>query len=334
MKRALVLCLLPLPALAQTDDRGYLTAFLEDNLSGAGRQVVITGFEGALSSQARIAEITIADSDGIWLTLHDVVLDWNRSALLAGNVSVNELSAGEIILARRPISTDPAAKPEAGSFSLPDLPVSIDIGRIGAERIQLGPDVLGQPVEGRLEAGLTLSGGIGDANLLLERRDDGPEGRITLTASYSNETRLLALDLSASEEKGGLVASALNLPGQPAATLQVHGTGPASDFIADVTLATDGQPRLTGRVVTKSGIGETGFAANLSGDVAPLFLPDYAEFFGNRVEVLGSGTAYADGRLNLTRVKVKAKALDLAGSLSLAENGSPNRFDQIGRAHV
>ena len=331
MKRALVLCLLPLPALAQTDDRGYLTAFLEDNLSGAGRQVVITGFEGALSSQARIAEITIADGEGIWLTLHDVVLDWNRSALLAGNVSVNELSAGEIILARRPISTDPAAKPEAGSFSLPDLPVSIDIGRIAAERIQLGPDVLGQPVEGRLEAGLTLSGGIGDANLLLERRDDGPEGRITLTASYSNETRMLALDLSASEEKGGLVASALNLPGQPAATLQVHGTGPASDFIADVTLATDGQPRLTGRVVTKSGIGETGFAANLSGDVAPLFLPDYAEFFGNRVEVLGSGTAYADGRLNLTRVKVKAKALDLAGSLSLAENGSPNRFDLQGR---
>jgi translocation and assembly module TamB len=331
MKRALFLCLLPLPALAQTDDRGYLTAFLEDNLSGAGRQVVISGFEGALSSQARIAEITIADGAGVWLTLHDVVLDWNRSALLAGNVSVNELSAGEIILARRPVSEDTKAQPESGSFSLPELPVSVDIGRIAAERILLGPDVLGQPVEGRLEAALTLSGGIGDANLVLERRDEGPEGRITLTASYSNETQLLALDLSASEAAGGLVATALDLPGRPAAALQVHGTGPASDFIADVSLATDGQPRLKGRVVTKSGRGETGFAANVSGDVAPLFLPDYAEFFGNRVEVLGSGTAYADGRLNFSRVNLKAKALDLAGSLSLAANGSPNRFELQGR---
>ncbi len=331
MKRALFLCLLPLPALAQTDDRGYLTAFLEDNLSGAGRQVVITGFEGALSSQARIAEITIADGEGIWLTLHDVVLDWNRSALFAGNVSVNELSAGEIVLARRPISEDTTAQPEAGSFSLPELPVSIDIGRIAAERILLGPDVLGQPVEGRLEAALTLAGGIGDANLVLERRDDGPKGQITLTASYSNETRLLALDLSASEDAGGLVATALDLPGQPAAALQVHGSGPASDFIADVSLETDGQPRLKGRIVTKSGLGETGFAANVSGDVAPLFLPAYAEFFGNRVEVLGSGTAYADGRLNFSRVKLKAKALDLAGSLALAANGSPNRFELQGR---
>lgn len=327
MKRALLLCLLPLPALAQTDDRGYLSTFLEDSLSGAGRQVVITGFEGALSSQARIAEITIADGQGIWLTLHDVVLDWNRSALLAGNVSVNELSAAEIILTRRPVSEDNAPQPEAGTFSLPELPVSIDIGRVAAERITLGPDVLGQTVEGHLEAALTLSGGIGDANLVLERRDDGPKGRITLTASYSNETRLLALDLSASEGAGGLVATALDLPGQPAADLKVRGNGPVADFIADVALATDGQPRLAGRVVTKSGLGETGFAANLSGDIAPLFLPDYAEFFGNRVELLGSGTAQADGRLDLSRVKLKAKALDLAGSLSLAPNGSPTRFD-------
>ena len=57
----LALCLAPLPGLAQQSDRDYLTAFLEDNLSGAGRQVVITGFQGALSSQASLAELTIAD---------------------------------------------------------------------------------------------------------------------------------------------------------------------------------------------------------------------------------------------------------------------------------
>ena len=33
------------PLAAQEDDRDYLTAFLEDNLSGAGRKVTITGSE-------------------------------------------------------------------------------------------------------------------------------------------------------------------------------------------------------------------------------------------------------------------------------------------------
>ena len=47
-KLALILAVLPLPALAQAqDDKGYLTTLLEDNLSGAGRQVLIDGFEGA-----------------------------------------------------------------------------------------------------------------------------------------------------------------------------------------------------------------------------------------------------------------------------------------------
>ena len=57
-----LLCWLPVMAAAQTDDRSYLTAFLEDNLSGAGRVVVVTGFEGALSSQATVEQITIADA--------------------------------------------------------------------------------------------------------------------------------------------------------------------------------------------------------------------------------------------------------------------------------
>ena len=52
---ALIAALVPVAVVAQEDDRSYLTAFLEDNLSSAGRQVIITGFRGALSSQANHA---------------------------------------------------------------------------------------------------------------------------------------------------------------------------------------------------------------------------------------------------------------------------------------
>ena len=326
----IALCLAPLPALAQQSDRDYLTAFLEDNLSGAGRQVVITGFQGALSSQASLAEMTIADDQGVWLILRDVVLDWNRAALLTGNVSVNELSAAEIVLKRLPIAQT-APRTEASAFSLPDLPVSIDIGRVAADRISLAPEVLGQPVEGQFEAALTLSGGEGTANLMLERQDSGPSGRIALTASYSNASQTLAIDLSATEGANGLVVNALGIPGRPEAELAVKGKGPFSAFVADLALSTNGAPRLAGRVVTQSATGQTGFAANLSGDLAPLFLPDYAAFFGPSVSLVASGTAHDDGRLDLTRAHLTAQALDLTGALSLAADGSPRKFTLQGR---
>ena len=329
-RTALALCLLAAPVLAQQSDRDYLTAFLEDNLSGAGRQVVITGFQGALSSKAQIAELTIADDAGVWLTLREVVLDWNRAALLSGNVSVNELSAAEIIVARLPTAESTSPQPEAGSFSLPDLPVSIAIGRVAAERIELDASVLGQPVEGKFEVSVNLKGGEGDADLLLERQDDGPEGRIALKATYSNSSRTLAIDLTAAEGADGLVANALNLPGRPSAELKVIGKGPISDFVADIDLSTDGAPRLAGRVVTISTTGETGFAANLSGDLAPLFLPAYAEFFGTKVDLIASGTAHDDGRLDLSRLALTAKALDLTGTLALDAKGSPEKFDLQG----
>ena len=92
------LCLMPFGAPAQDaseeEDKGFLTNWLEENLSGGGREVTIEGFQGALSSEATIDKLTIADDEGIWITVEDAVLDWNRSALLRGNLQVTQLSAG------------------------------------------------------------------------------------------------------------------------------------------------------------------------------------------------------------------------------------------------
>ena len=52
-------------------DRGFLTGLLESNLSGEGRQVVIEGFQGALSSRATFTELRISDEDGAYLTLRN-----------------------------------------------------------------------------------------------------------------------------------------------------------------------------------------------------------------------------------------------------------------------
>lgn len=336
MKRILTLafCTLPLAAAAQEDDRGFLTRMLEENLSGAGRAVTITGFEGALSSQATMRELTIADDTGVWLTLRDVTLDWNRTALLAGRFSVNTLSAAEIVLARAPVTTgsDSLPTPEARAFALPELPVSINIGKLAAARIELGETVLGQPVEATLDAALSLAGGAGQATLDLQRTDAGPAGKFDLSASFSNETRVLAIDLEAIEGAGGIATTLLGLPGAPAIDLTVKGEGPLTDYTADIRLASDGLERLAGKVTLGAGeaAGDSRFAVDLGGDLAPLFLPAYAEFFGPSVTLLADGVKAADGRLTLDHLRMATQALTLDGSLALASDGLPERFAVTG----
>ena len=94
-------------------DRGFLTGLLESNLSGEGRQVVIEGFQGALSSRATFTELRISDEDGAYLTLRNGAIQWNRSALLRRRIEIAELSADEILLPRLPQSDEPAVQAEA-----------------------------------------------------------------------------------------------------------------------------------------------------------------------------------------------------------------------------
>ncbi|MEO8241663.1 MAG: translocation/assembly module TamB domain-containing protein [bacterium] len=328
----LLLILLPCTAMAQQSDKDFLTNFLEENLSGAGRAVTITGFAGALSSRATMQEMTIADDQGIWLTVKDVTLDWSRSSLLAGKVVINEFSAGEIDLARMPIA-DPNAmpSPEAKGFKLPDIPVSIEIQTIAAKHIILGTPVLGQAVEGELTASLQLANGEGKAALDLTRTDDGPEGHFTLNADFVAATNQLNLDLSVKEGANGVAVALLGVPGKPSAELTIKGSGPIGDFAAGISLKTDDVARLAGQVTMFPADGGRGFKADLSGDPTPVFLPAYTEFFGPDVALHLAGEKFDDGRVELSKFEVTTKAMTLNGLLNLDATGVPEGFSLTGK---
>lgn len=334
MIRRALLCSLCLasPAMAQEDDRGFLTAFLEDNLSGAGRTVTITGFAGALSSEASIASLTIADDDGIWLTLEGVVLDWSRSSLLSGALVVSELSAQSITLERIPdTGTDgDAPAPEASGFSLPELPVSVEIGQIAADEINLGPAVLGRPVRAQLTASLSLADGEGVGALDLIRTDDQP-GEIVLSGSFSNGTRQLQLNLAANEAEGGLVATGLGIPGAPATELSLVGAGPLEDFAADLRIATDGQERIAGTINLASvEAGGYRLRADVAGNLAPLLAPENIDFFGTDIILTLDATRSLTGALAVERFSIDTQALRVAGQAQIAADGVPEAISLSG----
>lgn len=332
--------------MAQDEEPGgLLVDFLQDTLSGDSRYIKVTGLDGALSSQATIKQITVADDEGVWLTINDAVLDWNRLALLKGRFSVNALSAKEIIVARPPVPVETGValpSPEAQPFQLPDLPVEIILDKIAVERLEIGKPVLGIAAELDMAGALTLAGGALDTNLKIQRLDR-PSDRIALVARFENETSLITLDLSVKEDQGGLIATTLRIPDTPPLQLTAKGTGPVGDFTADIDLSTDGISRLAGQVrllealatdgsedtatdsatdsVTDSGPGIV-FTADLGGNITSLLTPDYQPFFGADTKLSLAGQRQEDGRLDVARFFVSSDALTLRGALSIAAAGN------------
>ena len=200
-------------AQAQEDDRSRLVRLIEDSLSDGARRVRIEGFYGALSSTAALDRLTIADDDGVWLTIEGAELVWTRSALLRGALEVDRLTARRIVLDRLPPSGgDGAPTPEATPFQLPDLPVSVALGALSVERLDLGAAILGFPATLSASGSASLAGGDGAARLMLDRLD-GPDGAFVLSADFANDTGLLDLTLRLTEDPGGLAATLLGLPG-------------------------------------------------------------------------------------------------------------------------
>lgn len=341
----IALLVLPVAALSQNadgtseDDRGYLQAFLEDNLSDTGREIKIIGFQGAFRSEATVDEITIADREGVWLSLRGLTLSWTRSALLSGNVKIDALEADEITLSRQPIPEPGLPTPEATGFSLPELPVSLNIGSIRAARVNLEEDVLGTAAAVTLQGSASLQSGAGKADLNITRLD-GPKGTLELSGSYSNADQVLSLLLSLEESADGLAANLLNIPDRPALGLTVDGAGPLSDFEAQIALATDGQDRLNGTVTlletpstgsTEDPANDRQFALNLSGDISPLLHPEYHGFFGDAVELTARAAQLADGSTRVDTLSMQSASLDLTGDLVLAPNGWPQRVALRGK---
>lgn len=311
---------------AEERDRGILTALIEDNLSGVSRTVVVDGFRGALSSRATVERITIADAEGVWLRAEGLVLDWDRGALFGGRIEVNELGAQNIEILRRPVAEDSLPNPEARPFSLPELPVAINIGQVVADRVFLGQPLIGQEMTLTLDGSVTLDGGVGRADISASRTD--ADGIFSIDAAYSNRTEDLSLDVVLSEPEYGAVANILGLPGRPSVDLSLRGAGPISDYVADLTLATDGVERAVGTFGFVSaqdddGVERLDLRADVRGDVGALLPSDYASFFGPQSRLLVQAERRETGEVALPVLTIETQTLTLDGSAVIDGDGWP-----------
>lgn len=324
----------PVAGFAQDgdDDPGYLAGLLQNALSGAGRDVRIRGFRGALSSQASIEVLAISDADGEWLRVENVSLDWNRAALFRGIVDVTAFTAERVIVSRAPDSGPDIPSAEATPFSIPDLPVEIRIAEFAVERVELGAPLLGEAAAFEITGAAALANGGADITLDLDRID-GQQAQIALAASYDPSSRQLAVDLDAQEAEDGLIATLLGVPGAPSVALTVQGSGQIDDFTADIALATSDEPRITGQVgiLAPQETGGWDLQVDINGDPTPLLTPETRPFFGTDVGLQAQVTRDASGRTEVPQFDLSANAVTLTGSAAVSETGWLEALDVEGR---
>lgn len=314
------------------DDQGFITRFLQEKLSGAGRQVTISGFDGALSSRATFARLTIADDDGAWITLENGAIQWTRSALFARRVEIRELSAERVVLERLPGGEAEAPTAEAREFSLPELPLGINIADISVDRVELGEAVIGVAAVLSVDGSMNLSGGEGRTQLDITRVD-GPRGSFVLDAGFSNETRILSLNLDLDEDADGIFSNLVGLHERPSVRASIRGQGPLSEFAADLELATDGQERVRGRVALQSaereGLPGTAFQAQIGGDISAITPPEHRDFFGPDSQLRAQGWRGQGGQLHVPELSVRTDALNLSGAVATTDRGAPQSAELL-----
>ncbi len=331
MRYVFALWILLIPTFATAQD-GLVARTIESQLSTEDRIVRVTGLSGSLSSRATVETITVADRSGVWLTITDAVLDWDRRALLNRRLSVETLSAASLTVARAPLSGDTADLPdaEASGFSIPRLPLVIQIDDVSIDQVSLGPTVLGEAAVLSVQAALLLEDGQLDATLNAERLDQ-TRGSAAIVLGFTPDDEVLTIDISATEPAGGIAARALSLPGLPSVALTVQGTGPLDDFAADVALATDGTDRLSGQLRLLGQDDGRRFNAFLSGDLRPLLTAQAASVLGAETVLDVRGTAQNSGTFDLDAFRLETGDLALEGQAVVPPGGWPSFLQASGR---
>ena len=330
---AFILFAIPVVAQEQAEEeKSYFISFVESKLSAPNRRIQFSGLSGLLSSEASVGAITIADREGVWLRIENAKLNWSRTALFTGRLSIQSLVAERIDLIRKPLPDNSLPSPESSSFSLPELPLSINIDSLDVSSLHFGQDIFGLQSEVSLNGNLSLADGSLNSAFNIKRLD-GPGGNFSLRAAYANADQKLDLDLKVAEPANGIVANVLNIvanvlniDGRPPVDLTLTGNGTLDDLKIDLALDTNGSRTLTGGFTLVRQVDGRVFATRVDGPIAVLVPPAFRDFFGAETALVANGLLKDGGGFRLDDLALNTAALKIKASAESGNDGFLNKL--------
>ncbi|MXU66504.1 translocation/assembly module TamB domain-containing protein [Oceanomicrobium pacificus] len=316
----------PADELTPAQSNSRIVRFLEDTISSPTRQIRLQGVDGVLSSNGRIEAITVSDEQGVWLRIDNILMDWNRLALLRGRLNINEFSAERITMLRKPLpDPDAVPDPEAKPFALPDLPVAINIGSLKAGEIDIGEQVIGRPAALSLDGNLTLANGDLSTDLDIVEMGTG-SGRLDLRLDYVGESRDVDMDLLLSEGPDGILVSLLDVERRPAIRLRLAGAGPLDDLDLDLSLDARATRVVDGLISLRGDESGLSFDADILAQLEMLTPPELDPFFRGRTALSTAGVLPTGGGIILTEADLRTAAMTLSAALATSPDWFPEQI--------
>ncbi len=300
------------------DDKGILASLFSRVLSTPTTRVSIGRVDGALSSDATINDITIADRDGVWLRLDKVRLVWSRTALLLSQkLEVDKLEVGHLQILRRPVPSEETVA-NTDKPILPELPVKVEIKQFALQELSLGEPVIGQAA--RLSASGNASLGSPSEGLKLQfdaHRLDAA-GSLTAHLDLVPKSQALTLKLAAQEPAGGLVVHALNVPGLPSMSLDLNGKGTLDAFAAQLTFNAGKDIGATGAAHVQRVADARHLTLDLKARIAGLLPAPAAPVFAGTTQLDGTIDMADSGAITIKPLTIRSQTarLDVQGTLS------------------
>jgi translocation and assembly module TamB len=196
-----------------------------------GGTVVLHGLSGRFPDALLLAHAELHDTEGVWLSVDDVALDWSPLALIGGVASIQRLAVGHIAVPRLAVA-DPNAKPAPPSKGGFSLPVRVVVDKLAVGRLDLGAPLAGEAASVKV-AGKADVASLAQARVTLAiDRLDGV-GRYRLDAVI--DPKAIAGKLAADEPPGGLIGGLAKLPDLGALSVAASIDGPRSAERTDVS---------------------------------------------------------------------------------------------------
>ena len=284
--------------------------FIVDRLgrfeTASGLRIHIGRIDGSIFGKSQLRNVQVADPKGVFLASPNIVLDWSPGAWLANKLSIDSLTAQRVSLIRLP-KLKPSAKKG------PILPgFDIHVGLLRIDRLDVGPQVGGQPRSGRVIGKADVHSGRALVELAAMLNNGGD--RIAFHLDSEPDRNKFDLAAHVLSPDNGLVPAIIGT--KRAINLAIGGKGSWTMWRG--TAALD----LSGRPTARLGLGVDRGRYRLAGQWAP------AQFLTGKLQRLTTplvtirGDAFLKDRILDGQLFATSPALHLVarGSLDLANN--------------
>ncbi len=111
----------------------------------SGGMLNVAGLSGHFPAELKLASLTVADKNGVWLTGSNLQLRWRPQELLSRRLHVTSLTADTLDIARAPVASGKTpAKKSSGGINLHHFSAVVD--HVAIAQLGLGAALAGQPL--------------------------------------------------------------------------------------------------------------------------------------------------------------------------------------------